>query len=286
MLRIWRSSRKFRIGAIILGVILLLGVFQPVLNTVFYESADPSDRGRFPIFEPISAAHPLGTDRLGRDNLAQLLLGIRFSLTVGVLAGLVATSIGIVMGFLAGYMGGWFDAILQSFTDMWLVIPSFPILVVVTVFVPRLTAPVMALILAIFSWPFAARAIRAQVLSLRSRPYVDLARISMESDVEIIFLELVPNLLPYLGLGLASSVVGAMFAQVGLEVIGLGPADATSLGMMLSRALGWGVLADPRLWHMILAPAGVLSAIFVALNLVNIGMEEVFNPRLSAVTGR
>jgi peptide/nickel transport system permease protein len=154
------------------------------------------------------------------------------------------------------------------------------------VFVPRLNVLVMALILAIFSWPFAARAIRAQVLSLRSRPYIDLARISMESDAEIIFLELVPNLLPYLGLGLASAVVGAMFALVALEVIGLGPADITSLGMMLSRALGWGVTAEPRLWHMILAPAGVLTAIFVGLGLVNIGMEEVYNPRLSAVTGR
>jgi peptide/nickel transport system permease protein len=286
MLRIWRMSGKFRVGVTLIAIVVLAGLTQPLVNSLFFEGIDPLERGTFNIYLPISGEHLLGTDRLGRDNLALLILGIRYSLAVGVFAGLIATGIGIVVGFVAGYMGGIFDNVLRSFTDILLVIPTFPILVVLAVFVPRLDLPVMALLLAAFSWPSAARSIRAQVLSLRSRPYIDMARISMESDAEIIFRELVPNLLPYLGLGLASSIMSAMFAVVSLEVIGLAPGGIVSLGLMLSWALAWGVMAQAHLWHMILAPAGVLILLFVGLNLINIGMEEVYNPRLSAVTGR
>ena len=144
MLRIWRMSGKFRVGVILIAIVMLAGLVQPLVNSLFFGGGDPLERGTYPIYLPISCEHLLGTDRLGRDNFALLILGIRYSLVVGVLAGITATGIGIVVGFIAGYMGGLFDALLRSFTDMLLVIPTFPILVVLAVFVPRLDLPVMA----------------------------------------------------------------------------------------------------------------------------------------------
>jgi peptide/nickel transport system permease protein len=201
------------------------------------------------------------------------------------LAGTLATAIGIVVGFFAGYHGGWADSTLRSFTDMILVIPTFPILVTLSAYIKGLDVVSMAILLAAFSWPFSARTIRAQVLSLRERGYVDLARVSGLSSMGIIFQEILPNLLPYLGVALAVSTVGAILAEVGLEVIGLGPGNVATLGLMINWAIGWGAMSLGK-WHLIAAPAGALVLLFFALNLMNIGLEEAFNPRLKGTTGQ
>ena len=136
----------------------------------------------------------------------------------------------------------------------------------------------------IFGWPFAARTIRAQVLSLRERGYVDLAQVSGLSKLEIVFQEIMPNLLPYIGVGLAASVIGAILAEFGLEVIGLGPGNIATLGLMINWAIGWGVMSSGR-WFIIIAPSVALILIFLSLNLINLGMEQAFNPRLKGTTG-
>jgi peptide/nickel transport system permease protein len=240
--------------------------------------------GAFEAYLPLSSEHLIGTDRWGRDVAAVLLSGLRHSLVIGALAGLAASLVGIFFGFLAGYKGGKIDSVLRTITDMVLVIPSFPLLVTLAAFIPRVNIVTMALILAIFSWPFAARTIRSQVMSLKERPYVDLAITSGIGDLGIIFGEILPNLLPYLGVGLAVSMAGAMLAETGLALIGLGPGDISTLGLMINWSIRWGALGLGK-WQMVFAPVATLVLIFVAFNFINIGLEQAFNPRLRAVTG-
>lgn len=285
MRNLMTRSSLFAIGLGILGLLVLIALFQPVINQWLIGDVDPISMGSFKSYEDPSPQHLLGTDRWGRDWAAQLVLGLRYSLVIGALAGFVATFIGVVLGFIAGYKGGATDGALRTFTDMILVIPSWPILVVIAAYIQGLSIPVMALLLAMFSWPWGMRTIRAQVLSLRSQPYVDLAKVSNLGDLEIIFAELVPNLLPFLGVALASTTVGSILAETGLELIGLGPgADIITLGLMVNFSLSWGVMALGK-WELLFPPVLCLILIFVSLNLINMGLEAVFNPRLKRVTG-
>ncbi|MCX9078759.1 MAG: ABC transporter permease, partial [Candidatus Methanoperedens sp.] len=280
---IW-ESKLLTIGIIIFLLICLISIIQPILLRALIGDLDPMEVGSFPLFDPISATHPLGTDRYGRDVMALLLLGLRYSLSIGLLSGLISTIIGTIVGLITGFYGGWVDTILRSGTDMILVIPTLPLLITLSAYIRGLDVVTMALLLAAFSWPFSARTIRAQVLSLRERNYVDLARASGMSKIEIIFLEIMPNLLPYLGVSLAASVVGAILAEFGLEIIGLGPDNIATLGLMINWAIGWGSMSLGK-WALIAAPAGVLILIFLSLNLINIGLEQTFNPRLKGTTG-
>lgn len=280
----WQRSGYFRVGITLFGFLILVALAQPWLNRLLIGDINPITMGSFKAYLPPSAEHWLGTDRWGRDWMAQLLLGLRYSLLIGAIAGLAATFVGILFGFVAGYKGGRLDSLLRTGTDMVLVIPSWPLLVTLSAYIPKLTIPIMALLLALFSWPWAARTIRSQVMSLKGRPYVDLAIATGMGDLEIIFTEILPNLLPYLGVSLASSMVGAILAEVGLELIGLGPGDITTLGLMINWATRWGALALGK-WQMVFAPVVMLVLIFVSLNLINMGLEQAYNPRLREVTG-
>jgi peptide/nickel transport system permease protein len=262
----------------------LLGplIYGPLLRGPEF-AINPASPGNFRRWQPFSAIHPLGTDGDGRDLMGAYLLGLATSLRIGLLSGLVATAIGTLVGFFAGYFGGATDTSLTTLANVLLIIPAYPILVVLVLYTPRISIEVMALILAVFSWPFAARAIRAQVLGMKERPYVDLARISGIGPLKIIAQELLPNLLPYLLVSFAFSTLGAMAAEVGLALIGLGPSNGISLGLLIY--FGRGVLSLGR-YDVLLIPPLVLIAIFTAITLINLGMEEYLNPRLQNVTGR
>ncbi|MBE0695424.1 MAG: ABC transporter permease [Anaerolineaceae bacterium] len=284
-MRIFLQSKMFITGASILIFLILVAIFQPLINKALIGDVHPISMGTYESYLEPSAQHWLGTDRWGRDWMAELVLGLRYSLVIGALAGVVATLVAILFGFIAGYKGGLIDNGLRTFTDMILVIPSWPILVTLAAYIQGLSIPIMALLLAMFSWPFGMRTIRAQVLSLRAQPYVDLARVSNLNDLEIIFQELVPNLLPFLGVALATSSVGAILAETGLELIGLGPGgDIITLGLMVNFSLSWGALALGK-YELLFPPVIVLILIFVSLNLINMGLEELFNPRLKRITG-
>lgn len=285
ILSIFSRSKMLLIGILILLFLVLVALFQPLINRLLIGNVNPVSMGTYDVYLQPSRQHLLGTDRWGRDWMAQLVLGLRYSLMIGALSGGVATIISIVFGFLAGYRGGLIDNIFRTFTDMIMVIPSWPILVTLAAYIQRLDIPVMALLLAMFSWPFGMRTIRAQVLSLRSQPYVDLAKVSNLKDLEIIFTELVPNLLPYLGVTLAITTVGAILAETGMELIGLGPGgNIITLGLMINFSMGWGALALQK-YELLFPPIICLILIFVSLNLINMGLEEVFNPRLKRITG-
>lgn len=280
------QNRYLVVGVLLFAAICLVALLAPwIVEIHLGPGVDPMSVGNFDIFQPPSPTNPLGTDRFGRDELALLLMGIRFSLTIGLLAGVIATTFGSSVGLIAGYYGGKVDNVLRTMTDMFLVIPSLPLLLTLSAYVARIDIPTMAVLLAVFSWPFAARTIRAQVLSLRERAYIDLARASGLSNLEIVFQEIMPNLFPYLGVSLAGSVIGAILAEFGLEVIGLGPGNVATLGLMINWAIAWGSMSLGA-WVLIFAPAVTLVLIFLALNLINIGLEQTFNPRLKGTTGQ
>ncbi len=279
----WRTSGKFKFGVIVLAIFILLSITGPLIYKPIIGDLSPARPGVFARWVPPNPANPLGTDGHGRDLLTDYLAGLRTTLYIGFLAGVVATTVGILVGFFSAYKGGWVDSVLLTITNMLIVIPHYPILVAIAMITPELGVASMALILAFFSWAYSARTIRAQVMTMKQRPYVELAKVSGQNDFAIIFTEILPNLMPYLLMGFAFSVVGAMVAEVGIEALGLGPSNIITLGLMINFANGWGVYSMGRL-EVLLIPVGALVLIFMAITMINRGMEEYLNPRLQKVT--
>ncbi len=286
IVRVWRSSSKFRVGVVITATLIVLALLHQLIIQLVIGDTEPLATGSFAIFLSPVREHPLGTDRFGRDVLALVLVGLPNSLIVAGIAGAISTMIGIVVGFTAGYKGGRIDAALRTFTDMFLVIPTLPLIIILAAYVQQVSIAQLAIILAVFSWPFAARVIRAQVLSLRERPYIELSKMTNMTDREIIVGDILPNMLPYIGIGFATSALGAAFALVGLEVIGLGPggSDTMDLGLLINFAQQWGVLSLGK-WAILAAPVTLLVLLFFGVVLINQGLEEFYNPRLRAAEG-
>lgn len=267
------------IGLIVL--LLLVAVVGPMLVPQFFPGEEPDRVGSYPSLDAPSPKHPLGTDILGRDAVVIIINGIRLSLIIGVVGGFISTVIGVIVGFISGFVGKITDTILRIFIDMVLVIPILPLLLLLSLYIPRWNILTMGFLLGIFSWAYVARTTRAQVLSLRERGYVDLARLNNQGTLEIIFEELLPTLMPYVFLSMAGATVGNMLAEAGLQLIGIGAGLPPTLGSILGRAYNGGAISL-GLYGQILVPAGILVIVFLALNLINIGLEEYFNPRLRA----
>ena len=279
----WRTSGKFKFGVIVLAFFVILAIVAPLIYRPIIGDISPARPGQWARWMPPGPDHPLGTDGHGRDLLTDYLAGLRTTLYIGFLAGIIATTVGILVGFFSAYQGGWVDSVLLTITNMLIVIPTYPILVAIAMVTPELGVGSMSAILAFFSWAYSARTIRAQVMTMKERPYVELAKVSGQSDMAIIFTEILPNLMPYLLMGFAFSVVGAMVAEVGIEAIGLGPSNIITLGLMINFANGWGVYSLGRI-EILLIPVSALVFIFMAITMINRGMEEYLNPRLQKVT--
>jgi peptide/nickel transport system permease protein len=279
-----RGSPKLASGLLLVVLLIAVALLSPLIATAIGNGQDPVAIAAYERWQVPSPAHWLGTDQYGRDVFAMTISALRVSLEVGAIAGIISTVDGVIVAIVAGYKGGPLDSVLSTFTDMVLVIPSFPLLIALSAYTKNVGIVEVGLMLAIFSWPFAARTIRSHVLSLRSRPYVELAKVTKFRDIEIIVKELLPNMLPYIGVGFASSALGAIFALVGLEVIGLGPGETIDLGKIIFTAINTGAMTLGA-WPLFVAPIFLLTLLFAALNLVNIGLEEVYNPRLRGVAG-
>lgn len=232
---------------------------------------------------PPSAQYPLGTDSAGRDLLAVIVRGTMLTAKIGVLAGLIGVAVGTVLAFVAAYYGGWADRAISFVVDVMLTVPGLLVLIVLASTYPgKMTTNLMALVIAGLAWREPARTIRAQVLVMREAGYVQMARISGCGGMAIIFTEMIPNLLPYLGAALVSSIAGAVLASVGLEALGLGPRDEPTLGMTIFWLISEGAFLR-GLWWWIVEPLAVLVTLFVGLYLVVIGLDEFANPRLRGV---
>ena len=279
LVNLFRQSGKFRLGVIITLGLILLGIMSGLLRRWIVGNNDPMQVGLYGIFLDPSSDHWLGTDRFGRDVLALVLISLPVSLTVAFLAGALSTVLGVIVGFTAGYKGGKLDSFLRTITDMFIVIPTLPLIIILAANTRNLGSVKLALVLAAFSWPFAARVIRTQVMSLRERPYIELSKMTNLSDREIIVGDILPNMAPYVAIGFAQASVGSAFALVGLTVLGLGPSSQMDLGRMISEALGYGVISLGK-EEIFLVPVILLILLFLGLALISQGMEEFFNPRL------
>jgi peptide/nickel transport system permease protein len=222
--------------------------------------------------------HPLGTDGDGRDMLAVMIVGAPRTLAIGFIAAVAGMGIGILLGFSAGFIGGRFDDIIRIATDTTITIPSILVLIVIQSVIP-VTLVGMALLISLFAWPSPTRLIRGQVLSMRESGYVKMARISGVSTFDIMFREMMPNLIPYLAASFIGNVQGSILAAIGLEVLGLGPQRIPTLGRTIYWSIQLSALSQ-GLWWWWGFPSLVLIIIFIGLLLINLGLDEVSNPRL------
>jgi peptide/nickel transport system permease protein len=223
--------------------------------------------------------HPLGTEDSGRDMLAVMIVGIPRTLMVGVIAATVGMSIGILLGFTAGFVGGIVDDIIRIASDVTITIPSLLVLIVIQSVVEGIDIGTMAILISLFAWPGPTRLIRAQVLSMRSSGYVLMARLSGAPTRDIMFKEMMPNLLPYLAASFIGNTAGAIITAIGLEVLGLGPQRVHSLGVTIYFSINAaGILRQMWWWWGL--PTIALIIIFIGLLLINLGLDEVANPRL------
>jgi peptide/nickel transport system permease protein len=286
---VWRYIRRnpaLLIGAIMLLALLLFSlVGSAVYDTSKYRplSVPP---GRPPSWvDPLTRdtnpwQYPLGTDNQGRDLMAVMIAGTPLTVYIGVLAGGLGILIGTVLAFTSAYFGGWFDSLVRGVVDVGLTIPGLIILILFAVaFRGGLNVTQMALIVAALAWLGPTRTIRSQVLTLRERSWVQVARLSGMSSVGIIFKELLPNLLPYLGASLVGSVTAAIFASIGLEALGLGPIDSPTLGMTIYWVIYYSALLH-GMWWWFGPPIAIIILLFVGLFSVSAGLDEVANPRL------
>ena len=264
---------KLLLGIIMLMSLLLLGLVGPWF--VDTENARPIS---VPTNQPPSAEYPIGTDSGGRDVLAVLIVGTPQTLRMGLLAGVVGVLLGTSLGLIAGYFGGKIDLVISMATDTMLTIPPLAILLVAAA-VRSMSVENMALIIALLSWMFPARTIRAQVLSLREQPYVHMARLAGLNDIRIIFEEIMPNILPLAAASFVGATSGAILAGIGLEVLGLGPQRVPTLGMTIYWAQLYSALIR-GLWWWWLPPILILVLLFVGLFLTSAALDEFVNPRL------
>lgn len=273
-------SGKLGSGLVIVGVITAFGVIAP------FFTADPRDSGNKGL-RPPSAEHLLGTTKLGYDVFAQLAAGTRGSLYVGLVGGLSAMLLAIVFGILAGYFGGWLDEVLMLATNIMLVIPGLPLVMVIAAYVQNAeglgdfarSSTLVALILGITGWAGSAVVLRAQARSLRTREYVAAARVAGESGLRVIFVEILPNLVPLIAAQLIFGVMAAVLGEAGLSYLGLGPTNSITLGTMLNDAQT-GQAVGSRAWWWFVPPGLMIALLGTGLSLINFAIDEIVNPKL------
>lgn len=267
------------IGTAIVLAIILFAIIGPAL------ARDPLAYS-FHFVEPPSNEFLLGTGNFGEDVLAQLCTGTRNSLMIGAIAGGLAMLIAVLVGGIGPYEGGLVDEIANAFTNVVMVFPMLPLLILLAAIFEQRSMFLLASLIGLTSWPWAARCIRSQVLTLKERGFIDVARMSGMKDRKIVVAEIMPNMLAYIIIVFVVSLSIAVLTEAGLSMIGLGPDPSTSvtLGSMLYWVMNSTQAALPwNLWWCFIPPGLILTIFLVAVFIMHNGMDEVFNPRLRRV---
>jgi peptide/nickel transport system permease protein len=266
-------NRKAAAGLIILGLYVLFAIIGP-----WVAPYDPDARGNDLVQGP-SAHHWLGTTHLGQDVFSQILVGTRSVIYVGFLAGFIATTLSVLIGVTAGYLGGKTDDTLSVFTNVILVIPAVPLMIIITSVLDNASNTLVALVIGLTSWSWNARVLRAQTLSLRRRDYVEASRATGEKTWRIIIFELLPNLTAVIASGFVGTVIFAVLSEITLAFIGVVSNSGWNWGTILFWAQGQQALAQHAWWWFV--PAGLAIAFLgMALSLINFGIDEFVSPRL------
>ncbi|AGL19741.1 ABC transporter permease [Actinoplanes sp. N902-109] len=267
------SNGKALTGIVILGIYVLFAIIGP-----WVAPYDPDARSEDLVQGP-SASHWLGTTHLGQDVLSQLLDGTRTVMVVGLAAGAMATVLSVLIGVTAGYLGGGWDESLSALSNVFLVIPALPLVIIITAAAPSGGAVLVALIIGATSWAWNARVLRAQTLSLRRRDYVEASRATGEKTWRIILFEILPNLTAIIASGFVGTVIFAVTSEITLAFIGIGSDTGWNWGTILFWAQSQQALAQGAWWWFV--PAGLAIAFLgTALSLINFGIDEFVSPRL------
>jgi peptide/nickel transport system permease protein len=266
-------NRKLLVGSSVVLAFLVVAVVGPLLT-----EHGPNEYVGPPAQRP-SSAWWFGTTMFGQDVFAQFAHGLRSTFLVGLLGGGLAAVVGMLIGFTAGYRGGSVDEALNMVTNVVLVIPTLAVLLIIAAYLRVRGVVPEAIFIGLFSWPWVARAIRAQTFSLRSRDFVDLARLSGAGGTKIVVTEIAPNMSSYLFMTFILLFGGSVLTAAMLDFIGLGPTDGMSLGLMMNNAVLWSAL-PLGMWWWFVPPGLGITMIVGALYIMNVGLDEVFNPKL------
>lgn len=281
LLRLFRSGRSdgritgLLVGGLVLFLcIILFGTVGPLFvhqSLSVVGAVDPN--------LPPSGAHLLGSDGQGRDVLAAMVYSTPETVKIGLIAGAIGVGIGVVLALLAGFFRGPVDAVIGAVSDSLLTIPGIAILIVIANHVQQLSAISLGLAIAGLSWMVPTRLMRAQVLSVRERTYIAVARMGGMSEIEIAFREVMPNILPFAAASLVWAVSSAVLASVGLAALGLGTGDVS-----LGSAIYWMITYSAVLrgeWWWFGPPMIIIALLFMSLLLMSLGMDRFVNPRLN-----
>lgn len=271
----WRAltvNRKVYIGSAVVVFFLIVAIFGPL-----FLHGDPNFITHDASLKP-SGAHWLGTTNLGQDIFGQLILGTQTSVLWGFFSGILVTLLSVVIGLVGGYFGGIIDEILSFITNVFLVLPGIPLMLVLASYIPP-SAFTVSLVVAVTSWAWGARVLRAQTLSVRSREFVTAARSNGESHWRTIFFEIFPNQTSLVAANFVSTMVQVILAFAALQFLGLGDISQASWGSMLYWAKSQGALLAGQWWWFV--PPGLCIAVLGAgLSLINFGIDEIADPRL------
>lgn len=269
------SYRQLSIGLAIMLVIIAFGLLGPLVVNVDNAKVGAATPDQIP-----SLQYPLGTDTVGRELLPVLVVGTPLTLSIGLIAGAIGLGVGILFGFVAGYYGGIWDNLLRGAADVFLTVPGLLILVVLASSTKgAVDVTTEALVVSALAWMWPTRTIRSQVLTMRERGYIQVAKFSGASGAKIILTEMAPNLLPYLATSFVSAVAAAILASIGLEALGLGPQNQPTLGMTIYWALYYTTVIRGLVWWW-LPPIVIIVLIFMGLYLIAAGLDRIANPRL------
>ena len=274
-----RLPTKAKVGAVIIGIFALTAIIGPSLAPFngAYQNPDPNLS-----LQPPTWVHLLGTTQSGQDVLSQLLIGIRLTMVLALIVGVVATTLSAVIGVSAAFLGGIWDEVLSLFSNVILVLPALPLLVVLLGYIKQGGQTPTILVLSALSWPWGARVIRAQTLAIRNRDFVAAARETGERGWRIIIFDIIPNEISLIAASFVNTVLYAIGASVALAFIGVADLNSYSLGTMLYWAQSQQALSLGAWWWFI--PPGLAVAFMgMGLVLLNYGIDELGNPRLRDV---
>jgi len=273
ILRKIRKEKRAIVGLGIIGGFALIAIFAPFLTP--YKPDQPVGLP----YTPPNSKNWLGTDNLGQDVMSQIIFGSRISLLVGLVVALAATFVGTLVGVLSGYYRGVTDEGLMRFTDVMLVLPQLPLMIILAAYLgPSINS--IIIVLTLTSWPLVARLIRSQTLSLRERPFTDASRVIGSSNSRIIFHVIIPNILTLIAANVVLMITTAVVGEAGLDFLGLGNPSVVSWGTMLYWAQAYALFNGA--WWWVLAPGICIALLGLGAVLVSLSIENVFNPRLRA----
>ena len=281
MIEMWElllKSRKAMFGLIVLIVFILLGTVVPLFL------GDPYAMNLNLMGRPPSLEHFLGTTSFGEDVFTQLCNAVGNSLLVGLVAGVLGTLIAVFVGAVGPYRGGYADRISNLVTNLALVLPLIPLFIIIASVVRGLNLFLIGVILAVTSWPWAARSIRSQMLTLKEREFVNLARMSGDGSVRIVIVEILPNMMAYIMMVFVILTGTAILAESALSMIGVSTTRTITLGYMLYWAQHETIVPFWwNIWWWFIPPGIVLTIILTAFFIIHAGLDEVFNPKLRRI---